>query len=261
MGYSQRALSARASVLKGAVSTLLDPTARREYDEELRKGSSTEEVPLDYVAGVGACRTHSTGSSTRRGLLCTAHRLGGRSTRRGRLRWLPPPRAAGVLSLLQESGEPHTVTAAGEQWLSTNRRHPMAADVAVATALAHCDMATLSLQQTGDAAQVRGILPPPAANVARLARPRAREREVPPGPDHSPAPTPQHNAQSTRMLEVGLQLLREYRAGAQLQKEIDAAIKVGGWGGWTSPGSDAAAAPSRRRFLPGAHALLTGAAP
>lgn len=56
---------------------------------------------------------------------------------------------AGTLMLLQEAGDAQTVVAVGEAWLSTHRRHRAARDVALATALAHCDLAGALLDARG----------------------------------------------------------------------------------------------------------------
>ncbi len=52
-GYGQATLLARGSVLKGALETLLEPSARRDYDERLLVGDVVEEVPADFVPGGG----------------------------------------------------------------------------------------------------------------------------------------------------------------------------------------------------------------
>ncbi|KAL4443575.1 hypothetical protein ABPG75_011312 [Micractinium tetrahymenae] len=52
LGYSQQCLLARGSVLKRAVETLLDTQGRRAYDDALRGGAITEEVPDEFVPGV-----------------------------------------------------------------------------------------------------------------------------------------------------------------------------------------------------------------
>ena len=41
-------------MLKGALETLLEPSARRDYDERLLVGDVVEEVPADFVAGGAA---------------------------------------------------------------------------------------------------------------------------------------------------------------------------------------------------------------
>ncbi|PSC72514.1 ACCUMULATION AND REPLICATION OF CHLOROPLASTS chloroplastic [Micractinium conductrix] len=52
VGYSQQCLLARGSVLKRAVETLLDVQGRRAYDDALRTGEITEDVPDEFVPGV-----------------------------------------------------------------------------------------------------------------------------------------------------------------------------------------------------------------
>lgn len=61
---------------------------------------------------------------------------------------------AGALALLQEAGEAGAVAAAGQQWLAAHRRSKAAPDVALATALALCDLARSSLEEHGGVAQV-----------------------------------------------------------------------------------------------------------
>lgn len=56
----------------------------------------------------------------------------------------------GTLALLQETGEAAAVAAAGETWLGSQRRQPGAADVALAVALAQCDLAQAALEGQGD---------------------------------------------------------------------------------------------------------------
>ncbi|KAL4527758.1 hypothetical protein Ndes2437A_g02897 [Nannochloris sp. 'desiccata'] len=51
VGYSSQALSARSTVLQGALETLAAAAVRREYDERFRMGEISEEVPVEYVAG------------------------------------------------------------------------------------------------------------------------------------------------------------------------------------------------------------------
>lgn len=63
--------------------------------------------------------------------------------------------AAGVLTVLQESGEAAAVVAAGQQWLDAHRRDRAAGDVAIAVALARCDLAHAALEGQGDVVQVR----------------------------------------------------------------------------------------------------------
>lgn len=58
--------------------------------------------------------------------------------------------SAGVLALLQESGEAPAVVAAGEQWLALHRQDPGTRDVALATALAHRAVAAAHLERKGD---------------------------------------------------------------------------------------------------------------
>lgn len=51
VGYSESTLQARGSILQGALETLLDPVARKDYDERLMLGDVVEEVPPEYVPG------------------------------------------------------------------------------------------------------------------------------------------------------------------------------------------------------------------
>jgi hypothetical protein len=113
-GYTKKALSARAAILKGALDTLLDPSARMDYDARLRLGEVLEDVPAEYVPG--------------------------------------------VIMLLQEAQDWKTAIAAGEQWLSVHRKSPLARDVALATALAHCDAASACLEAAGGIQRATGML-------------------------------------------------------------------------------------------------------
>ena len=72
----------------------------------------------------------------------------------------PPVPAAGMLALLQESGDSQTVVAAGEQWLSMHRHSVGARDVALSTAVAHFTSATAYLERRGDvvSGECRGLL-------------------------------------------------------------------------------------------------------
>lgn len=64
---------------------------------------------------------------------------------------------AGTLLLLQEAGDHQTVIASGESWLATHRRHRSARDVALATALAHCDVAQMRVDAHGSTQQAAAM--------------------------------------------------------------------------------------------------------
>jgi hypothetical protein len=123
VGYSAQALQARATVLRSAMETLVAPAARRAYDERLRLGDVTEEVPAEFVAG--------------------------------------------TLIVLQEAGEARAVVSAGTSWLSAHRRDRGARDVALATALAHCDVARHFLDARGSAEQAAAMLDAAARVLAQ----------------------------------------------------------------------------------------------
>jgi hypothetical protein len=63
-----------------------------------------------------------------------------------------------VLALLLEAGDPQTVVAAGEEWLSTHRRDSRVRDVALSTALAHREVALTCVKKYGDAVSAAGML-------------------------------------------------------------------------------------------------------
>lgn len=71
---------------------------------------------------------------------------------------VPASHVAGVLALLQEAGDCGTVVAAGEEWLSTHRGDRGAADVALATALAHADAAAALVDSRGSTLQAVSML-------------------------------------------------------------------------------------------------------
>lgn len=71
---------------------------------------------------------------------------------------VPSEYVAGTLILLQESGNAQTVVAVGEAWLATHRHHRSARDVALVTALAHCDLATSHLEAHGTLEQACEML-------------------------------------------------------------------------------------------------------
>ena len=60
--------------------------------------------------------------------------------------------------LLQESGEKQTVVAVGEAWLAQHKRHKSAKDVALATALAHIDVAKAILDARGSVESAHNTL-------------------------------------------------------------------------------------------------------
>lgn len=62
---------------------------------------------------------------------------------------VPADYVAGTLMLLQESGNRQTVVAVGEAWLAQHKRHKSAKDVALATVLAHIDVAKAILDARG----------------------------------------------------------------------------------------------------------------
>ncbi|KAI3428117.1 hypothetical protein D9Q98_006500 [Chlorella vulgaris] len=71
---------------------------------------------------------------------------------------VPEEFVPGVLALLLEAGDPQTVVAAGEEWLSTHRRDSRVRDVALSTALAHREVALTCVKKYGDAVSAAGML-------------------------------------------------------------------------------------------------------
>ena len=62
---------------------------------------------------------------------------------------VPEDYFAGTLILLQEGGDYQTVVGVGEAWLAQHPRHKSIKDVALSTALAHCDIARRILETRG----------------------------------------------------------------------------------------------------------------
>lgn len=71
---------------------------------------------------------------------------------------VPEDYFAGTLALLQEGGDYQTVVGVGEAWLTQHPRHKSASDVALATALAHCDIAKRVLESRGRVEQALSAL-------------------------------------------------------------------------------------------------------
>jgi hypothetical protein len=71
---------------------------------------------------------------------------------------VPADYVAGTLMLLQESGDRQTVVAVGEAWLAQHKRHKSAKDVALATVLAHIDVAKGILDARGSVESAHATL-------------------------------------------------------------------------------------------------------
>ncbi len=71
---------------------------------------------------------------------------------------VPAEYVAGTLMLLQETGDRQTVVAVGEAWLAQHKRHKSAKDVALATALAHVEVAKAILDARGSVESAHATL-------------------------------------------------------------------------------------------------------